>query len=108
MTVEKLLEIVDGTKRNDLCDDIKLRWIGDVEGRVLCEIHGKTPGEVTLPTGGEDILTIPDPYANAYLIYLIAMIEFVAGNYASYSTLCREFENSLERYAKTVIRNRDK
>ena len=105
MTVEKLFEIVDGTKKNEICDDVKLRWVADVEGRVLCEIHGKSPSEVTLPTNGDDVLAIPDPYSGIYMLYLVAMIEFVAGNYLAYSSLSAEFEKSLERYAKAVLRN---
>ena len=106
MTVEKLLELVDSTRSNELCDDVKLRWIADIEGRVLCEIHKIAPKDVKLPLGGDDILTVPDPYADLYLLYMTAMIEFTAGNYAAYSNISREFENSLARYARQVIRTR--
>jgi hypothetical protein len=106
MTVEKLLELTDATRENTLCDDVKLRWICDVEGRILCEIFGISPEEVKLPVGGDAVLVLPDPYADVYLLYLVAMIEFTAGNYAAYSSIRREFENSLARYARYVIRTR--
>ena len=106
MTVEKLLELTDSARPNELCDDVKLRWIGDIEGRVQCELHKVSPDKVTLPVGSDDTLTVPDAYAELYLLYLTAMIEFTAGNYAAYSTINREFETAFARYARHVIRTR--
>lgn len=106
MTVEKLLETVDSVKENSFCDDVKLGWIGDVEGRVLSELHGIKPEDIKLPKGGEDTLTVPDAYARLYLLYLVAMMELCGGNYSAYSQANREFESAYAMYARYVIRNR--
>ncbi|MBQ2716706.1 MAG: hypothetical protein IJF21_07890 [Clostridia bacterium] len=106
MTVAKLLEHINATRSNEISDDVKTGWIRSLEGRVLCEIHKKDPEKITLPEGEDDELTIPEPYCEAYVLYLAAMIEFSAGNYLSYGEISREFENSLARYARHVIRMR--
>ena len=106
MTVAKLLEHIDSVKPNQLCDEVKIGWIRSLEGRVLCEIHKRDPEEICLPVGEEDALSVPEPYCEVYTLYLSAMIEFSAGNYVAYGEISREFENSLARYARHVIRSR--
>ncbi len=106
MTVENLLATVDAMKPNEICDDVKIRWIGDIEGRVLCEIYKQSPESVKLPESENDKLTVPDAYARVYVLYLAAMIEFTAGNYGEYTKLSAEAEAAFTLYAKHYIRNR--
>lgn len=106
MTVEKLLATVDAVKPNEVCDDVKIRWIGDIEGRVLCEIHKQPPESVRLPESDTAELTVPDAYARVYVLYLAAMLEFTAGNYGAYSELSAEAEAAFTLYAKHCIRSR--
>ena len=60
MTVEKILEQFDALKSNQLSDTVKIGWLAEVEGRVLCQILGRSPEDVTLPKGSEDALTLPE------------------------------------------------
>ena len=106
MTLEKLLTLVDASKQNELNDDLKIRWVCDVEGRVLTEIHGKSPDEIHLPDNPDDMLTIPESYGRVYVLYLSAMIEFSLGNYAAFDKINREFESALAMYARYYIRSR--
>lgn len=105
MTVRELLEVLDATKKNEMPDELKLRWINDVEGRVQCEIWKKSPELFKRVLSDEDILSVPDPYCSMYLLFLVSMIEFAEGNYGDYARLSIEFEKNLELYAKWYIRN---
>ena len=106
MTVEKILEQFDATKSNELGDAVKIGWLAEVEGRVLCEISGKSPNEVKLPKGGNDTLVIPESFSRVYMLYLAAMTELYCGDHSAYAILKREFEDELCAYAKYCIRNR--
>lgn len=106
MTVGKILELFDSFKSNELCDSVKIGWISDVEGRILCEIHKMPPEAAVLPKGSEDNLTLPESYARVYLLYIAAMAEFVGGNYDAYTKINGEFESALAMYARYYIRNR--
>jgi hypothetical protein len=106
MTVKELLEITDSVKENKLCDDVKLRWINDVEGRISCEIHGMSPEAFIPHTSDDDVLLVPDAYSSLYLLYLVSMIAFSNGDFSLYSTSNIKFEEMLHRYAKHCIRSR--
>lgn len=106
MTVRKVIELADSVKPNDMVDDVKIGWIGQIEGMVLCEILGKHPEKVVLPQWDEDELAIPEAYSRIYLLHVIAMMELVAGNSEIYSQLCIERDAMLKSYAKYVLRSR--
>lgn len=106
MTTGRILEAFDAFKENSLSDQIKITWIGDVEGRVLCEIHKMSPDAITLPKGSDDTLTVPEGYSRVYLLYLAAMAELSLGHNDEYAVLFREFESALSIYAKYYIRTR--
>ena len=106
MTVEKILEQFDAFKSNELGDGVKIGWLADVEGRVLCQILGKAPDEAALPKGSGDTLALPESFSRVYLLYLAAMTELYGGDHNAYATLKREFEEELSSYAKYLIRNR--
>ena len=106
MTVEKILEQFDSLKSNELGDSVKIGWLAEVEGRVLCTILGKSPEEASLPKGSGDTLVLPESFSRIYLLYLAAMTELYGGDHNKYTTLKRELEEELSSYAKYLIRNR--
>lgn len=105
MKLREVIERVDATRANDVSEEMKTRWVNEVEGRVQCEVHRLPPVKVRFAKSGEDELCVPDPYAKLYTIYLVAMLEFSAGNYGDFIRLMTEFEKDLELYAKWVVRN---
>ena len=106
MTVEKILEQFDALKSNQLSDTVKIGWLAEVEGRVLCQILGRSPEDVTLPKGSEDALTLPESFSRVYLLYLAAMTELFGGDHKAYDTIKREFEEEFSSYSKYIIKNR--
>ena len=105
MIVRELLETVDAIKENQIPDSLKFRWINDVEGRVHCEIKRQSPESFKAIVSEDEALTVPEPYASLYTLFLVSMIEFAQGNYSDFARLTVEFEKNLEIYAKWYIRS---
>ncbi len=106
MTVRELIDLADAIKENEIGEDVKLRWINDIEGRVFCEIY-KRPHESFCPrVSDSEGLSVPEPYSSLYLPYLIAMIAFTKGEYESYKSAMLEYEAAFLLYAKYYIRSR--
>ena len=105
MTVRELLDVIDFTKKNEISEELKIRWINDVEGRVQCEIHRLPPERVARVVSENDVLSVPDPYASLYMLFVVSMIEFSLGNYGDYARLAAEFEKSFVLYGKWYMRN---
>lgn len=105
MTVGELIVSVDGLVENHVGEAQKYRWINDVEGRVLCEIHRCPPGRIQVLCDDSDTLTVPAPYSNMYEWYLVGMIQFFSGNYDEYTVAMTEFERVFNSYAKYYIRS---
>lgn len=106
MKVEKILEMADEMKSNTLSDSVKIKWISDVEGKILTEIYKKSPEEIDLPQRSEDSLILPEAYSKVYLLYVLAMMAIAEGDYSAFSKINTEFESAMTSYAKWFIRNR--
>ena len=105
MTVREILDVIDTTVKNEADEALKVRWIKDVEGRVLCEVLKRSPDELGAVLSEDDVLSVPEAYAGMYVIFVASMIEFSKGNYDAYAKLCKEFERAFELYARWHIRN---
>lgn len=106
MKAGEIISIVDMLKANDVGEEAKFNWLCEVNSRVLCEIFGKAPEQITEIACGEDELCVPSPYSRMYSEYLLAMISFVNGDYESYNAMYVEYEKSFLEYSKYCIRNR--
>ena len=106
MKVREMLEMIDSTKKNEVEDGVKIRWINDVESKVFCDVLKKRPEDFCGVEGEECLLSLPDAYARVYLLYVWAMIELAEGHGSDYSALKQCFESELSAYARSVIRNR--
>ena len=106
MTVENVLGFFDSFKSNEIPDFVKIGWLAEIDGRILCEIHKMDKNTVMLPKGSSDALVLPEGYARVYQLYLGAMTELAQGNFDAYKSFRDEFESALATYAKYYIRNR--
>jgi hypothetical protein len=106
MTVRRILELTDSAKPNDVSDEVKIGWLGQVEGRVLCEILGCDPKDAVLPQWDENVLSLPDAYSQAYLMHILAMLSLSEGKYEEYCSFSNEREMLIGAYARFVLRSR--
>lgn len=107
MTIETCLQLVDDMMPNCLPADMKLRFLGEVEGRVRVELLGEDPSAVSVltsrtPTGTE--LTVPYPFDQLYWQYLLAMLGYVSGDTARYENAALLFNASYQSYGKWLKR----
>ena len=106
MRVDEILSTADTLKENGISEEIKLQWLNDVEGRVHCEIMGKASEDFVALKTTKDELSIPIPYANVYLNYILAMMAFIMKEYELYTDLTLKYERNFSEYAKYCLRKR--
>ena len=91
----------------EISDELKISWIGQLDGQIRCEVFGEKPENVTIPKWEEDELSVPDAYSALYFYHVLAMIALLRGNTQEYDKFCRERDCVMKQYAKCVIRNRN-
>ena len=83
MTVKNIINHIDKIKPNTFDFEAKLMWLSEVDGRVQIEILKSDADGVSLPSNENDTLLIPDAYAEAYVYYILAMMDFICGDFES-------------------------
>lgn len=124
MTITDLFTFVDSMRPNAVPQDVKLRFLNDLEGRAYMMIgpspdphrmSGRSPGpffhellpihvytEEDLITSAE--LSIPDPFSEVYRWYLAAMIDVYDGQTELYANDSALYNEAWDRYAKWYVR----
>lgn len=121
MTVDEVLEQVERQKPNAVEERLKRDWVLELDRRnweeMLCEdgtpdkgfalVGERTSSEMSDACrvrraegygACEDVLRIPPPYDQAYVLYVIAMIEFVTQEYAGYQNTMTLFNSVMDAY----------
>lgn len=106
MTIEKVLERVDRQKPNAIEDQMKEDWVLELERRNWEEMLRKDEEAQnwTAPDQKEE-LRIQAPFDQVYVLYVIAMIEFVTQEYASYENTMALFNSQMSDYKAWYRRN---
>lgn len=113
MTVSQVLAYVDDVKPNQYDDDIKIKWLSALEGRIFNDVintHMRNYDELIEDTeeetysytefGGLDSwdmetqLVVPDEYAELYSLYIMAKIDFSNGETDRYQNSSLMFNAS--------------
>lgn len=107
MTVEELISYTDKTKPNAIEEEVKKRWISEIEAIVKTEVFGEDPAKCKGVDGYNYYtkLTVPVPYEQLYFFYLAAMIDFTNGEFEKFNDSSAAFEKAMQAYAKWYIRN---
>lgn len=106
MRVEEILSLADSLKKNEISEEVKLHWLNELEGRVHCEIFKRSIDDVVKLTALNQELSIPAPYTNVYISYLLSMIAFATKEYELYADLMMKYERDFSQYAKFCLRAR--
>lgn len=105
MTMNQVIEYVDGVKPNAYGEDDKYRWINTLEGLIAREVHGDNAPSYNLPDDADVPLMVPSPYDELYSLYVMAMIDFHNREYNEYNNTILMFQERLEQYKVWYIRN---
>lgn len=83
MTINGIIDLVDGQKPNAYSEEHKKHWLDQMDRmawREVFETHEDPPVEsfegYTAETDGSTALLIPDDYSQVYVYWLYAMIDF--------------------------------
>lgn len=112
MTVKKSLQMADAVAPNRIGEEIKRRWLGDLEGMIRVELRGDSPEAAAAATpdgmpSEDDVLGAPYPFDRMYWLYLVAMIEYTGGDTTRYANAASMFNAAYASYAKWLVRHGD-
>lgn len=111
MTINQVLTEVNELKPNVYSDDIKVRWISVLEGKLVEEIFRTHWLEGNVGFDGYSIddlekeLLVPDTYADIYKYYIFAMMDANNQEAARYATSMSLFNNAYHDFAAYYNRN---
>ena len=105
MTPNKAIEYIDSIRPNVYEEEIKLRWISDVDSMVKRLVFGhKNVEPYSYPKDMDKELIIKPPFDNIYTYYLESMIDYYNREYGNYNNSAMMFESRFSEYKKAVIR----
>lgn len=109
MTINDLITEVDDLKTNQYSDEQKVRWINEIEGRILDEIirnrkireDEEIPDEVYYDEAidMDTELLVKEPYSDLYRYYLFSMIDLSNEEYDRYQNSAVLFNNRYQSFA---------
>ena len=107
MTIETCMGLADGMLPNRVPAEVKLRLLGEVEGKVLVELLGEDPKSAPVfgaDTPADTRLSAPHPYDQLYWQYLLAMLSHACGDTARYENAAILFNATYQSYGKWLKR----
>ena len=105
MTPNKAIELVDKVRPNAYDDEIKLRWISELDGMVRRLVFGEKEADpYSYPEDMDKELLIPYPYDGLYNLYIESMVDFYNREYGNYNNTALMFEQKFIEYKKAYIR----
>lgn len=105
MTIMEAIHGIDDRKHNTYSQEDKLGWLSRLDSmvkRLVIDTHeggeGVTFTGYGISTDKDTELLIPEPYDEAYLLYLEAQIDYANGEYAKYNNSTERFNALWEAY----------
>lgn len=109
MTVNELVEKFKRLKPHQMSEEDILAWITNVDQTVVIEtLQKRTTSIVEMPvyTKADDtVLLIPSPFADAYIYYLAAMVDFWTLDMNGYNNSLYAYNTMLSNYKDYYNRN---
>ncbi|MBR2987139.1 MAG: hypothetical protein IKC63_03885 [Clostridia bacterium] len=111
MTIAEAITGIDQRKRNGIPEDVKIKWLSELDGRVYNELILTHDGGDSIPLPRYDentirttTLLIPSPYERIYLLWLEALIDYTSGEMNRYANAYAMFNNTYAEYARLYHR----
>lgn len=111
MTINEVITQVQTLKPHDIPDEILVRWLSVLEGKIIDEIilthelaertefNGYTINDM------DTELIVPNTYADVYIYYLEAMIDQTHNEGARFNSSMQMFNSAWQDYANYYNRN---
>lgn len=92
MTARQIIDRVNEIKPNAFTDEVKLKWLNELEGRVAAEVMLMSPAEIRGVTLNLTSTPMVDPpYDEMYMDWLKARIDEANGEYKKYQSTAQTF-----------------
>lgn len=107
MTINECIKLLDTMMPNETQASVKLRLLGEIEGRVKVELLGGEPGSAvpfTEETPGDTALCVPSPFDRIYLLYVMSMMDYLNGDITRYENGASLFNLAYRDYGKWLQR----
>ena len=107
MTIESCMKLVDAMLPNRVEDSVKLRFLGEIEGKVKVELLGYSPEETDTfdsETPGDTELCAPHPYDQLYWLYVLTMMDYLSGDLGRYENGATMFNAAYQGFGKWLKR----
>lgn len=111
MTINDCITEIDTIKPNQYPDELKVRWLSVLEGKIIDEIILTHQLAEVVEFNGYSIddmdteLIVPDTYADVYIYYLQAMIDATNNEGTRYSSSMQQFNAAWQDFANYYNRN---
>ncbi len=108
MTVYECVSSVDTVKPNAFPMNTKIRWLGQLEGRIAAEIFLMAPAELkqfrftSAAKDGSKELLIDAPYDDIYSAYLTAKVDSKNGEFNKLSTAAQAFNRLWDEFSAYI------
>lgn len=97
-SMNRVIEQVDRIYPNGYSNRDKYAWLKELEGKIQCEVYGKTDCEYTIPEDADTQLSVLPPYDAIYGLYVMAMIDFFNREFDSYNNTLLLYRDLYNRF----------
>ena len=111
MKVAEIITNVDQLRQNDYDLEQKTRWLSEVEGTIIDDIHNMAEGNdedfkgYLYELDSEKETKLPDRFTDIYIHYIKAKIEFYDGETEQYNNEVAAYQAAYDQYAAWHRRN---
>lgn len=105
MTIREAIDQVDLLKPNTYDETVKIGWLSRLDAMVKGQVIDIYEGAGDAPFSGYDEQTsqdtemlLPEPYAEAYLRWIEAQIDYANGEYDKYNNAIDMFNTALQGF----------
>lgn len=103
MTINQVIQAVDGMKPHSFSEDVLTMWINELEGMVQTDIFLIAHQDIVTYTYDENKdseLLVKAPHSKIYVYYLCAMIDFANNDYDKYTNTMDLFNKFYADYMR--------
>lgn len=105
-SMNTVIEYVDSIKPNAYEDEVKYKWIAQVDGIVSTEVMDyEEPLTYQIPEDADKELLIKAPFDDIYALYVSAMIDFHNREYNDYNNTALVYADRMDAFRAWYIRN---
>lgn len=102
--IRDVISVVDDIKPNAFGDEVKVRWLSALEGRIMADVLLLAQGEYPLPYVCPDdlpaTLLVRLPHDDIYELWLQAQIDFANGEFDKYANTFVMFNAAWDNFAR--------